>query len=147
MAKAVAYAGELFDYAAEKPNGFEKLRACQTLGITPDQFNRAVRSLRSILATDEINLVCISQGFGQPMRYELVGNLERAQPWIKVRYAALESQLETVLNVSASLVNATDGRTIPGRKARLIHRHVGRLIEDIADLEGRLPMMAGVGSA
>lgn len=147
MARAVAHAGDLFDYAAGKPNGFEALQACRELGITLDQFRRAVRALRKILASDEINLVCSSQGFGQPTRYELVGNLERAQPWIRVRYATLESQLETVLSVSSSLVNATDGRTIPGRKARLIHRHVGRLIEDIADLEGRLPMMAGVRSA
>lgn len=138
MGQTSARAGELFDYAVTKPNGFEKRQACRELNLKPDQFDRAVRALRSILAGDEINVICNSQGFGQPKRYHLVGDLERAQPWISVRYKALEGQLQTVLNVSSSLVEATDGRTLEGRKARLIHRHIGRLIEDIGDLEGRL---------
>lgn len=143
MAITVARAGDLFDYAVACPNGFEARQACRELNLNYHQFGRAVRALRKILADDDINLICKGQGFGQPSRFELVGDLLRAGPWVSGRLRSLESQLETVLNVSTSLMNGSDGRTIEGKKARLINRHVGRLVEDLGDLDGQLPLRSG----
>jgi hypothetical protein len=139
MPATVAQAGLLFDFAADKPDGFLATEACDEFGWSIHQFYRAARVLRKILATDSINLVCVQQGWGEPKRYHLVGTLEKAGSWVSHRMRGVESQLETVLAVSTSLVNASDGRTIEGKKARLISRHVGRLVEDIGELDGRMP--------
>ena len=138
---AVARAGLLFDYAAEQAEGFLAQDALDELDLTRDQFRRAARTLRLILANDSINLICLQQGFGEPKRYHLVGTLDKAGPWVRQRMRGIESQLETVLAVSSSLVNSTDGRTVDGKKARLINRHVGRLVEDLGELDGQFPRM------
>lgn len=143
MSATTSRAGLLFDFSVEHPEGWETREVCAHFEWTRDHLAKAIRSLRLILSGDEINLICTSQGFGQPKRYRLVGDVERATPWINQRIKGMESQLETVHAVASSLVNATDGRTVAGRKARLVDRHVGRLIEDIGDLDGRLPMRAG----
>ncbi len=140
MGVTTVRAGELFDYAVEQPEGFESSDVCLELGWNKHQFEKAARQLRRILADDEINLVCANQGFGKPSRYELVGDMNRAGPWIAGRLRSMESQLETVYNVSKSTINGSDGRTVDGKKARLINRHVGRLREDLADLDGQLPI-------
>lgn len=141
MGLDTARAGELFDYSVVQPEGYEAKQAEDELQWTHAQFTRAVRQLRRILGSDdEINLICTNQGFGAPMLYQLVGDIERAGPWVTTRLRALESQLETVHSVAASLARGTDGRTVQGKKARLIHRYVGRLREDLGDLDGQLPI-------
>lgn len=137
MSLSVADAGRLYDYAVEHPS-FYIPDACRDLDWRVNRCRRAISQMRRILAGDEINLVCFQEGFGAPKRYELVGNVEDARPWVAVRLRALESQLDTVHSVARSLENATDGRTTTGKRARLIRRHVGRLIEDFAELDGRL---------
>src|SRR6516225_3921541 len=121
MAASTAKAGVLFDYSVGKPEGFEAAIAETDLQWTHRVFTRAVRSLRLILGADDINLICTPQGFGKPMLYQLVGNLEKAGPWVAGRLRSLESQIETVYSVSTSLANGTDGRTVEGKKARLIN--------------------------
>ncbi len=137
MSIAVARAGHLFDYSVEHPEGWLVPDACRHFKWSQSQLARAIRALRLILGTDEINLVCHQRGFGEPKLYTLVGDLERARPWAVVQLRGLESRLDSILAISRSLVNATDGRTTEGRKARLIVKHVTRLMEDFAELEGR----------
>jgi len=132
---AVGRAGILFDHAAGAPEGFLALDVCKQHEWSRSQYARAVRR---ILASDSINLITISQGFGKARLYHLVGTLEKAGPWVAERMRGLESQLETVLAVSNSLVVASDGRTIAGKKARLTQKHVTRLLEDFAEVDGRL---------
>jgi len=139
MSITVTRAGMLFDYAATQPEGFLARDAMAAMQLNRDQYAKAARALRKILADDSINLICLSEGFGQPKRYHLVGTLEKAGPWIQVRMRGIESQLESVLAVSSSLVNATDGRTVEGKKVRLVKRHVGRLVEDLGELDGQIP--------
>lgn len=139
MSAVVARAGRLFDFAADKPDGFVVQDVLDDLEFTRAQFYKAVRALRLILADDSINLICDQQGFGAPHTYRLVGTFEKAGPWVRQRMRGIESQLESVLAATSSIVNASDGRTLDGKKARLVNRHVGRLIEDLGDLDGQLP--------
>jgi hypothetical protein len=127
-------AGRLFDYAVGQPT-FTNRQAMAGLEIKHlATFNQAARRLRLILGEDDINLVCTPQGEGEPWLYELVGNLENAGPWVRNRLRDLEARIETQHAVSRSLVTATDGRTVEGRKARLFAKTLGRLQEDLAEL-------------
>ena len=129
-------AGELFDFAVTRPDGFTNEEALPVLNLKRiEQFNKAVRRLRLILEDDTIQLVCDPQGSGEDWLYRLVGNLDDAGPWVNNRLRDLNARLETQHAVAKSLVTATDGRTIEGRKARLVAKTLGRLREDLDDVD------------
>ena len=95
---------------------------------------QVVRRLRLVFAGDDINLVCEPQMLREPWVYKLVGNVEDARSWSTNRISDIETRLETIQAVAESLTNATDGRTIEGRKARKIHRTLGYLIGELAEI-------------
>lgn len=127
-------AGELYDYAVDTPDGFTYRQACAKFGWSRKRFRQVVATVRTMLAGDEITLVCESAGACEPWVYRLVGNYEDAEPWLKGRVGDLETRLRTIHNVSLPLVNATDGRTVDGRKARTVERSVRHLLENLADI-------------
>jgi len=135
MTRRVDDAGTLFSYAASKPEGFTRYDVQEELGWRSQRFRKAVRELRTIFATDEINLICDPQGQGEAWMYQLVGTFEGASPWVTNRADDMETRLVTMLSVATSLVNASDGRTVEGRRARILQRHFQRAIEDLADLK------------
>lgn len=141
---AVGRAGVLFDYAASRPEGFLASDARADLDWSEKQFATAVRAFRLIFGEDEINLVTQQRGFGQPKLYQLVGDFDSARPFLAERMRTLEAMLRTTLAVANSISNGSDGRTVEGRKARFAVRHLGRLVEDIDEVEGRLPFGANV---
>lgn len=124
-------AGNLYDYAVNQPEGFTKDDACETLDIRADEFNDAVQALRDTLGDDEITLICEPQGPRQQWRYWLTGRFEDARWWVTNRIKDLERRLMTVEHLAASLVKATDGRTLIGRKARHVHLSVKHLREQL----------------
>lgn len=126
----------LFDFAATKPEGFTYLDVDEKLGWSRDFFVRVARDLRLMFKGDTITLTCEPGGHGLPWIYKLVGNYDGARPWATNRIGDMESRLETVHAVAETLVNATDGRSQDGRKARKVQRTIGRLIEDLADISG-----------
>jgi hypothetical protein len=125
---------DLFDYAVAHPNGFTKDDIEADLGWEPATTQWVARNLRLTFADDDINLVCEPQGQGERWLYKLVGNPDDARIWATNRTADLESRLRTMAAVASSLENATDGRTVEGRKARKIHRSLARLVEDLEDI-------------
>jgi len=124
----------LFDFAASKPDGFTLPEASVALDVDERQMPRFVNALRREFAEGDINLVCDPNGKNEKWVYRLVGRPEDAQAWHSNRIGDMESRLETLQSVAHSMVNATDGRSIAGRKARLIDRALSRLIEDLAVL-------------
>lgn len=129
-------AGKLFDFAVLHPEGFTNEEALAELGLKHiTTLNRVIRRLRLILGTDEINLVCDPQGQRERWLYRLIGTIDLGSPWIRNRLRDLEARLETQHSVARSLVNATDGRSIEGRKARLCAKTLGRLREDLAEYD------------
>jgi len=128
---------ELWDFAVAHPDGFTwaDLRDEYPWAADRPSFFEVVRALRiTIGAEDTINLVCEPQGTGELWRYRLVGTHEAAGSWNANRLGDIESRLVTVAGVARSLVAGSDGRSVGGRKSRLIAKVVGRLIEDLDEL-------------
>jgi hypothetical protein len=136
MSRRAEQIAALFDFAADKPEGFTYIDVRATLGWQRDQFVKVARQLRLVFADDQINLVCEPQGSCEPWRYKLVGNVEDARAWSSNRIGDIETRLETIKAVAETLTNATDGRTIEGRKARKIHRTLGYLIGELSEIDG-----------
>lgn len=122
----------LFDFATAKPDGFTQPEAAAYLDVDERQMPRFINALRHEFADGDINLVCEPNGKGEKWLYRLVGRPEDARIWHTNRIGDTESRLETMQSVAHSMVGATDGRTIEGRKARVIDRQLTRLIEDLA---------------
>jgi len=127
--------GRLFDYAVTQPEGFTNVEAAKALEISVDRFNRAVHRIRIMLADDDsINLIATREFPQQPWRYQLVGTLAESLWWISNRERDSETRLRTMAAVMKSIVNATDGRTVEGKRARMIYKALSRLVEDLDDL-------------
>ena len=148
--RRVEKVNDLWDFAVAHPEGFTWAdvrdetdahgNPCHPWAQERSGFFAVTRALRiTIGAGDSINLVCEPQGSGELWRYRLVGTYEAARPWNANRLGDIEARLETIAGVSRSLVAATDGRRVDGRKARLIAKTVGRLVEDLAELNHGSP--------
>ncbi len=129
-------ANRLFDFACEQPNGFTREEGMAEIGGGRSDFTRALRDVRVALGEDEINVVSEPRGASESWRYRLVGTWDEAAPWAGRRTENICAQLTTVYSVAGSIVAATDGRTFDGRRARLVRKVVGRLVEDLAELRG-----------
>lgn len=134
MAKKPTIVDALFDYAVANPDGFTIADFADAAGIKVASAQDAVTRLRKALGSDTINLICAPTTPGQKWEYRLVGTLDDAKWWASNRLDDAETRLTTINSVANSLVSATDGRTVEGRRARTIRKVVGRLIEDLQDI-------------
>lgn len=129
------HAGALFDFAVGRGDlGFTHLDAQAALGWERKQFADACRKLRAILKGEPANLVCSQQELRAPWVYRLTAEQGHSREWQANRLMDAETRLETIENVAASLVKATDAHSLEGRRARIIQRGVSRTLEDLADL-------------
>lgn len=136
MARLDDLAGRLFDYAVTQPEGFTADDACAELFISYSHFVKCVRRLRLILAPDDtINLIADRQGKNERWRYRLVGTLAESMWWGTNRRKDGLSRLQTMKAVNHSILTSTDGRTMEGRRARVIDKGLSRLIEDLEELD------------
>ena len=130
---------DLFDVLADLPDGTTKPDLCTRLDATPDRLDRAIRQLRRVLGEgDTINLIAEPDGLRQPWRYRLVGKLDEARPWVKNRRRDLTTRIRTMALVADSLVAGSDGRTLDGRKARLMATTLHYLVEQLDLLDGKM---------
>lgn len=132
LPSAEVRASQLFDYAAGLQR-WTKRQVCEELCWSDGAFQETVRMLRGILAGDTINLV-VNYEDGDHY-YKLVGDLDSAMPWATVRLHSVESQLNTIADVTKSICNATDRNTMAGRKARMIAAQVNILQMQLATVE------------
>lgn len=129
-------AEELFSLLAADDMNRDEI--CADRGWTHGQLRAAVQKLRDILAADgdTINVVCEPDGWRQPWQYRLRagGDILDAEEsrWMTNRLGDTERRITTIGHVLDAAVNATDGRTIEGRKARIYQLHISRAIEEIA---------------
>jgi hypothetical protein len=131
----------LLDYAIAHPEGFTNEQACGDLGWNLSRFNDVVNRLRAKLGpTDRFNLTCDPGEPGARWVYRLVDTLEDIRPWHANRLKDAEGRLTTMLHMARPIAAGTDGRTVDGKIARRLVRVVGRLLEDIAEIRGELPM-------
>lgn len=127
-------AGLLYDFAVDHPRGFIYEDAKDKFGWHYSRFIKVVRHLRQILSADEITLTATPQGQHERWLYMLVGTYDAARPWATNRVGDLETRLDTIHGVANTLTNATDGRSVEGKKARLIERTIRHLMENLNDL-------------
>lgn len=124
----------LFDFAVARPDGFTNADFMGEYDVSLKTFNQTANKLRAILADDTINLVCDPDGSRSKWQYRLVGSVENGSPWVQNRLKDAESRFSTISAVVRSLVKATDGRTVDGRKARLMDKSMRRLLEDLSEV-------------
>ncbi len=125
---------KLFDYLADRPDGATMDEIAAVLDVTHRKAKRVVRELRLFLGGDSINLTADPQGSGEPWLYRLVGDVDNARAWVANQWRHAESRLETMIAFTESLLNATDGRSLEGRKARVLNRHLVRAKEDLTEI-------------
>lgn len=128
----------LYDYAVSKPDGFTNVDFMAEHGVSLPDFNKAANKLRSILADDTITLICDPAEAKSPWTYRLVGKVDEGSPWVTNRLRDAESRFATMGAVAASLVNATDGRSADGRRARLMLKALTRLKEDLDEVSSEV---------
>lgn len=134
MSRRVERMEKLFDLAAFNADGFTVEDAAAALGCSPQLVSTAIRDLRSFLADDSINLICEPAGFLAPWVYRLVGNFDEARGWTANRIGDAEARLLTLQAVATSVLTGTDGRTIEGKRAKIMVKALGRLVEDLGEL-------------
>lgn len=125
----------LFDLLAGSPDGLTAGDIKAGLGCTKRLAENAIHDLRIVLGdSDTINVTCDPQGIRESWLYRLVGDIDGSRRWIANRLGDTETRLRTMQALAASLVNGSDGRTLDGRRARIIEKALRRLIEDLDDL-------------
>ena len=80
-------------------------------------------------------MICELNGFRQPWVYRLVaGNFDDARPWMENRVSDCEGRLTTLGSVVGTIAKSADGRSVAGKRARIMHRAIARAMEDLAEL-------------
>ncbi len=125
---------DLVDYAKARPTGFDREDLAIAYGWNRRRFTKAVHATRVLLGDDDtMNLICEPNGLG-PWTYRLVGDLEGELWWRANRQADTLTRLQTIRSVNRSLVAGSSGRTIEGKRVRLIDKTLARLMEDLAEI-------------
>ena len=124
----------LFTLAVDSPEGVTVADMMAALEATHAQVKVAIRDLRLFLGEfDECNFPCDPSDQGQWV-YRLVGTYDDARQWMANRLGDGEARLRTMNAMMASMVAGSDGRTIEGRKARVIETGLRHLVEDLDNL-------------
>jgi hypothetical protein len=124
----------LYDLLADTPAGVTIDQIMGSLEVNHRTAKEAVHDLRELLGEDEINVPATPRGERERWLYQLVGTLDGCREWVANRIGDTETRLRTIQSVMRSLVNATDGRTTDGRRARIIETALRHLVEDLDNL-------------
>lgn len=135
MSKMDQHVSDLIDFLVASPEDVTIHEIADALQLSVRQAQGVVRSTRLWFeVSDTINLVCHPNGRG-PWLYSLVGDPTSTKEWSDRRVSHVDTELETIHAMLTTTVRNTDGRTIEGRKARIMERAVRRMLEDLADLD------------
>ncbi len=125
----------LLELAIDMP-GFTYDDVEARLGWDYGRFMRTVRATRLHLYAGgyEYSLPCEPQGQRERWLYQLVGNADHDafRAWEANRVDDTETRLGTMEAVMTVIAARTDGRTLAGRKARMIASTVKHLRETLA---------------
>jgi hypothetical protein len=122
---------ELFDYAVSKPGGFTIHEVMAALSWSRGTTDTAIRNLRRNHRHDSITLL-MSQGYDES-RYSLAGRSDLS-PWATQRLMTAEKNLETLMWVCETAGYGLQAGSTEDKRATLIKTHVGRLLEDLANM-------------
>jgi len=125
----------LFDILVASPEGITREECCQRAEIDRDQFFEGRRDLLEwLVETDDTVSIVVIDRPGQPSLYKLGSLIDEAKPHLASRIADLETRMRTSEHSVIPFVNATDGRTADGKRARVMRKYLTRLREDLDEL-------------
>lgn len=126
-------ANNLFDFLADTMDRWvTRQEVADHLNMSPRSIDRVVRDVRILLgATDSITVAARTN----PGGYKLVGTYEDAREWVTGRLSDAEVRLESIRYSMQALVTGTDGRTMDGKKARLIEMTTRHLVEQLQAMD------------
>ena len=130
-------AAKVYDLLAEAPGGLTVDQMADSLGCGVGSIRGAIQALRDLLGdTDTINVVCEPDPHAPNDRwlFRLVGNVEGARAWATNRISDTERRIRTMYQVIASVTSGTSPNSKDGKKARLMKKALGRLIEDLDEV-------------
>lgn len=130
-----AFIPVLEQYAVQHPTGFTLPEVAGDLQVSERAAQHGIRLLRRSLRSETMNVVCDPQGFQGRWLYRLVSGHDDAKDWERNRSSDMSSRLQTMEAVASSIENGTDPHTLDGQRAHVVHRTLGRLREDLRDLE------------
>jgi hypothetical protein len=122
---------QLFDFITDHPEGVTWEDISDHLLIDHGQTNRVIRAFRLEFANQSVNLTASPQGSLDKWLYTLDASSEA---WAENRIADAESRLETMAAMMKTVVNATNPRSLAGRKARKMEVAFRHLQENLAEL-------------
>lgn len=123
-----------FDFATSRPE-FTLAELAEHLGASEETAKRAIQATRDMLADVGVNIVADPNGYREPWLYRLVSGHEGQKAWQANRMTDAERRVKTMHAIASSMVRAEDGRTKSGRKAARFNKFLGRLIEDLEEIE------------
>ena len=128
-------AGALVDYARVHRRKFTAAQAAKELGVSVSWITKAIKIVRDIRVGDTSTLVCHPQGRGLPWLYQLTRGPADFHWYQDYKLRDEETRMETSYHMAKTHRNvAPDARTIEGKRAKLMEKALGRLLEDLADL-------------
>lgn len=116
----------LFDFVIDHPEGVTVSQMRAALGMR--EIKGVIRGLRLVLASEDRNLTATPAGPNQEWLYTIDA---QSEAWAANRVGDAESRLETMTAMMQSVVRATDGRTMVGRKSRKMEVTFRHLQEDL----------------
>lgn len=119
----------LFDLLAANPNGLTTAQIQHDLDWKLPTFQDAKRSLNAILAEDSTaTVVGTRPEAGGPWTWHLADSMAEAEGYVRFRRQDARSRIESIRDALAPIATGD-------RAARLMHRGVTRILEDLAEVE------------
>jgi plasmid maintenance system antidote protein VapI len=133
-------AGEIFDDFVAHPDGLTVHDLAEDLHLPLDAIRRGIRETRLILAEDDtLFILADPQGPREPWLYRLVDGAKLIDmtetTWTANRIHDAQSRVHLMYAAMRVAARATDGRSKDGKKARILARACGRLVEDLDDID------------
>jgi hypothetical protein len=128
---------QLFELLAAAPDGLTKPQIAYLMTLSIDRVEQVVHDLRIELGGgDTVTVPCDPDpdNPGGPWIYKLVGNITDAKEYFGYRVRGLEAEMVTMYAMTESLLRSADKRTRDGRQLGAIHRHLGRMLEDLEEI-------------
>lgn len=125
--------GRFFDFVVGHHEGLTYKDAEVMWGWPRRRFQLVVQHYRMLFANESPALVCEPNpdDGSAPWIFKLSKD---TKAWHAGRFLNVESQLESMEYVARAALKGLDGRTQLGKWERVVHKHLMRMVEDIAEL-------------
>lgn len=128
---------ELLEYLKQHPDGDTNRRICRALDMSLTTFRNSLRKLQMTLGeTEDFNVISVRQpGKHGTCVYKIASDMTpEVQAFYDKEAQYIITRSRKLQAVLTPIVRHTDGRTRTGKAVRILHRHISRALEDIAEL-------------